>query len=152
MQDYIAQRLHQEVREHTFLLQEIARSLGKIERILTHLNISNVTSGTIKGDTDMPLTPGSTATFTVTPEPSNATLLEHGSVWSSTDNTNAPVTVDSTGLIATVTFPETATVGAPFTLTWTYTNADGTYATASISETIVAPVIDVTGGTITQTI
>jgi hypothetical protein len=70
----------------------------------------------------------------------------------SSDTVNAPVSVDSTGLVATVALPSTAVVGTSFTLTVSYTNADGTVATGTISLSVVAaPSPDITSFVINQT-
>jgi len=145
MHDYLASEILKELHEQTVLLRSI-------QRILKHANPRNVTSGELsKGDPMAPIIPGSLHIFTVTPEPTDATFIPTDSVITSSDTVNAPVTVDETGLIGTVSIAADAPVGTEFTLTWTYTNADGTTATASITETIVAAVVDVTGGTIEQT-
>jgi len=99
----------------------------------------------------LPIAPGNSPVFTATPEPAGA-VPSVPPTWISSDETNAPITVDATGLVATVAIPEAATVGASFVLTISYTNADGTVATGSTSQTIVAkPVPDITGFTIEQT-
>jgi hypothetical protein len=99
-----------------------------------------------------PLAAGQTATFATTPIPStsvpNPAALP---VWSSSDTVNAPVVpvaTDTTGLSATVTFPSTVVAGVTFSLTITYTNADGTIATQTNSFVTVAPPSpDITGFT-----
>jgi hypothetical protein len=95
---------------------------------------------------DMPQNPGATAVIDFTPIPANATLTQPPTITSS-DPTNAPVTADATGLIATVNFPPSAAVGTNYTLTCSYTNPDGTTATGTFSGTIVAAVVDVTSFT-----
>lgn len=95
-------------------------------------------------------TPGSTIIVDFTPVPENATLTTPPTIVSS-DNTNAPITVDPTGLIATINAPSDAVVGTAVTLTISYTNPDGTSATGAFSDTIVAAVVDVTGFTSAQT-
>lgn len=97
------------------------------------------------------IAPGNSPVFTATPVPATS-VPSTPPTWFSSDTTNAPVSVDSTGLVATVQIPSGATVGASFTLTVSYTNADGTVATGSITETIVAPPSpDITSFTIAQT-
>ena len=101
----------------------------------------------------LPLAPGFSPVYTATPSPAG-TFPAPGNlpVWTSSDPVNAPVTADSTGLIGTVNIPATAVGGATFTLTVTYTNADGTVATGSLSQTIVtAPPSDITSFSIAQT-
>ncbi len=68
--------------------------------------------------------------------------------WGSSDAVNAPVTVnpnDTTGLSASVDISTSAPVGTPFSLTITYTNADGTVATRTDSfVTVEVPSPDIT--------
>jgi hypothetical protein len=132
--------------EQIVLLKKL---LHNQSRIVTGFNITQ------QGDPMalLPIAPGFSPVFTATPTPAG-TALGAGIVATTTssDTVNAPVTTDSTGLIATVAIPTTAVVGTSFTLTTTATNADGTVATGSASFTIVAaPSPDVTGFTITQT-
>jgi len=98
----------------------------------------------------VPIAPGNSPVYTATPIPSDASLAT-GSVptWTSSDTANAPITVDATGLVATVAIPTSATVGATFVLTINYTNPDGAVATGRLSQTIVAT--DVASFTIEQT-
>jgi len=101
----------------------------------------------------LPLAPGFSPVFTATPVPAG-TFPAPGNVpaWTSSDTTNAPVTADATGLVGTVAIPASAVVGTSFTLTVTYTNADGTVATGTFTGTIVAaPPADITSFTIAQT-
>jgi hypothetical protein len=88
----------------------------------------------------LPIAPGYSPVFTATPLPAGSFLTPGTAVpvMSSSDTTNAPVTVDPTGLIGTVVIPASAVVGTTFVLTETYTNADGTLATGSATFTIVA--------------
>jgi hypothetical protein len=63
------------------------------------------------------------------------------------------VTVDGTGLIATVNVPASSPATS-FELTISYTNADGVVATGSIIDEIVIPVppvVDVTSFTVART-
>ena len=97
------------------------------------------------------ISPGNSPQFTATPVPSTS-APSTPPTWVSSDTTNAPVSVDPTGLIATVAIPAGATVGAAFTLTVSYTNADGTVATGTTSQTIVAPPSpDITSFDVAQT-
>lgn len=99
----------------------------------------------------LPIAPGNSPVFTATPVPATS-VPSTPPTWTSSDTTNAPISVDPTGLIATVAIPASATVGASFTLTISYTNADGTVATGSTTQTIVAPPSpDITSFTIAQT-
>lgn len=97
------------------------------------------------------IAPGNSPVFTATPVPSTS-VPATPPTWTTSDEVNAPISVDPTGLIATVDIPATATVGASFTLTISYTNADGHVATGSISESIVAAASpDISSFTIAQT-
>ena len=101
-----------------------------------------------------PIAPGFSPVFTATPQPAGNVLNPAQPVptWTSSDTTNAPVSVDSTGLVATVAIPSTAVVGTSFTLTVSYTNADSATATGSFSGTIVAaPPMDISSFTVEQT-
>jgi hypothetical protein len=109
-----------------------------------------------QGDSVMaltPIAPGFSPVFTATPVPSTSFPAPGNlPVMTSSDTVNAPVTLDPTGLIGTVVIPATAVVGGTFTLTETYTNADGTTATGSSTYTIVAaPSPDISSFTIAQT-
>lgn len=100
-----------------------------------------------------PIAPGFSPVYTATPIPTG-TFPAPGNlpVWTSSDTTNAPVTADATGLVATVAIPATAIVGTSFTLTVTYTNSDGVVATGTLAQTIVAaPPSDITAFSIAQT-
>jgi hypothetical protein len=97
------------------------------------------------------LAPGNSPVFTATPVPSTS-VPTTPPTWTTSDEINALITVDPTGLIATVAIPVTAVVGASFVLTVNYTNADGTVATGSFRGTIVsAPSPDIVSFTIEQT-
>ena len=101
----------------------------------------------------IPFNPGNSPVITITPQPAGVELTQGAPTTVSSDPTNFPVSVDSTGLIATFNLPTTATLGATATLTTSYVNADGTVAT-STSQTfgpIVAPVVNVTGFLFEQT-
>ena len=101
----------------------------------------------------LPLSPGYSPVFTATPVPAG-TFPASGNVptWTTSDPLNAPITIDSTGLVATVAIPTTAVVGTSVTLSISYTNADGTVATGSAAFTIVtAPPSDITSFTVAQT-
>jgi hypothetical protein len=138
--------------EEVRLLERVLEILGRIERQLEPDRITRFVIA--EQETPMGLlaiAPGNSPVFTATPVPSTSVPLTPPT-WISSDTTNAPVTVDSTGLIATVAIPTNAVVGTVFTLTVNYTNADGTAATGSIILSIVAgPSPDITGFTIEQT-
>ena len=101
----------------------------------------------------LPIAPGFAPVFTATPVPaSSVPNPATPPTWVSSDTVNAPVSVDKTGLVATVALPSTAVVGTSFTLTVSYTNADGTVATGTISLSVVAaPSPDITSFVINQT-
>ena len=94
------------------------------------------------GDTVNPIVPGSGPTYLATLTPA-VTPVAADVAWISSDPVNAPVTLssaDPTGLTAVVDVPAgtvVPAVGFPFVLTMTYTNADGTTASGTVSDTIV---------------
>lgn len=131
------------------LLFEIRGSLAS--------NSNRVVGGIIKqlgGDMSLGLlTPGSSPQFGVTPSPAGVATVLADTVWTSSDSVHAPVAAngsDPTGLTANVAISKSATVGHTFTLTWTYTNSDGTVATASATFTIVVTPGNVSGGALAQ--
>ena len=102
----------------------------------------------------LPIAPGFSPVYTATPVPAG-TFPAPGNlpVWTSDDSVNAPVTANATGLIGTVNIPASAVVGTSFTLTVSYTNADGVVATGTLAQTIVAaPPSDITSFNIAQTV
>lgn len=137
------------LRENNLLLRHLFRALA------SHRVLGGVMSKV--GDPLQLITPGSTPKFTVTASPADVLTVAEQTTWTSSDPTNAPVTMDAsdpTGLTATVDVSESATVGSEITLTWTYANADGSKAVAEGIYPVVAPpappVPDVTGGTMEQ--
>ena len=119
-----------------------------IYRLATHPPITHFK---VEVTSMLPIAPGFSPVYTATPSPSNA-FPSTPPTWTSSDPVNAPVTADSTGLVGTVEIPATAVVGTSFTLTVSYTNADSTVATGSITQTIVpVPPVDITSFTIKQT-
>jgi len=150
MQDEILLGILQSLRKIVSLLSDILKQLKRPHHWIEGFLISKQGGFNVAL---VPVAPGFSPVYTATPIPAGA-FPAPGNVptWTSSDTTNAPVTADSTGLIGTVAIPTTATVGAGFVLTVSYTNADGTVATGSLSQTIVAaPSPDITGFTITQT-
>jgi hypothetical protein len=136
-------------KENTLLLKEILHRLPPPNRIVRFVI-------TRQGDTLMGfplLTPGTSAVYTATPVPSTA-VPSTPPTWTSSDTVNAPVTADATGLIGTVDVPSTA-VPATFTLTVSYTNSDGTVATGSVTDQVVAapppPSPDITAFNVVRT-
>ncbi len=102
--------------------------------------------------------PGNTPVFQVTPAFSGApfTLVAAQAAVTSSDPTNFPVALvstDATGTTFEAAIPATATIqegGETVTVTWTYTNTDGTVATVTGTVTEQGIVDDVTGGTFAQ--
>lgn len=140
------------------LIFELEERLDRIderfERLLEALGKTRITGFTIKlqGDNMLSIAPGNSPVFTATPVPATS-APSTPPTWKSSDTVNAPIAVDSTGLVATVEISTTAVVGTGFTLTVSYTNADGTIAIGTTSQTIVAaPSPDITSFTIAQTV
>jgi hypothetical protein len=164
--------------EEAKLLEQIAkgqeRMLEVLERILRRLPETpppnRVLGGVMTeiGDpmSTVPLTPiadGNSPVFQVTPQwatppaAGETTLLAQASISSSnpTDFPVALVTTDPTGTTFTLgPLPNQDTVNEGDTISWVYTNADGTTATVTGTVTIVAGVVsitdDVVGGSFTQ--
>ena len=136
-----------EVREEKELLREVLEELHQThQHRIKRFEINQENSMAL-----LPIAPGNSPVFTATPVPATS-APSTPPTWSSSDTTNAPITVDATGLIASVVIPTTAVVGTSFTLTISYTNADGTVATGTTTQTIVAPASpDITSFTIEQT-
>jgi hypothetical protein len=133
------------------LLENILHEIRLIRKLLAPKPIQSftITPGGIMAL--LPIAPGFTPGFTATPTPSDS-VPSTAPAWTSSDTTNAPVTASADGLTATVAIPASAVVGTVFTLTVSYTNADGTVATGTANFTIVAPPSpDITSFTITQT-
>lgn len=135
-------------------IEEILREEREILRELRHPNITAFTD--IKELYMTPLAAGQTATFATTPIPAGTAPDPTKITWSSSDTTNAPVTVnpnDPSGLSAQVAFPASVTAGLTFILTINYENPDGTFASQANSfTTVAAPPLDITGfNPITQT-
>lgn len=136
---------HHEMHRILKLLEENTLLL---RAILRHLKPHNRIDGfVISRETPMtPITPGTSAVYTAVPVPSGA-VPATPPTWESSDPTNAPVTADSTGLIGTVN----AVAPTTFTLTVSYTNADGTVATGTVSDSVVAAVTDITSFDVSRT-
>jgi len=143
---------------------ELARELRELLRwLLCHRNHhDNVTGGFIsQGDTPMvTITPGNTPKFQVTPAFSGAafTLEAAQASITSSDPVNFPVELDptdTTGTTFEAAIPATAVIptgGEAITITWTYTNLDGTNADVTGTVTELGIVDDVTGGTFAQVV
>jgi hypothetical protein len=136
------------------LLRRFERTYERVcdllEEILHHVK-PHITAFQIKETTMLAIAPGLNPEFTATPVPAEGKPTT-APTWTSSDTTNAPITVDSTGLIATVNIPATAVVGTQFVLTISYTNPDGTVAKGTTTQTIVpVPPVDITSFEIKQT-
>ncbi len=106
----------------------------------------------------VPLIPGNTPVFTVTPVFSGApfTPVAANAFVSSSDPTNFPVELvpyDPTGTTFQATIPSTVTAVESVTVVWQYHNPDGTTAVVSGSITLepAATADDITSGSFTQT-
>ena len=149
-----------ELRENNRLLQENNLLLRESNKLLHRLTHDNVTGGKIIriGDTMLSITPGNTPKFQVSPSFSGAAfaLVAAQASVTSSDTTNFPVNLDPTdptGTIFEAPIPTTANPpagGEPITITWTYTNTDGSVATVTGTVTEEGIVDDVTGGTFAQ--
>ena len=149
---------------------ELQRESLRYQKLIFHelrairheLKPSTLTGGTFRQiGTCMGLVaiqPGNTPVFQVTPTFSGAafTTLAAQAAVTSSDPTNFPVNLvptDPAGLTFEAPIPATAqpTGGSEaITVTWTYTNTDGTVATVSGTVTEEGIVDDVTGGTFAQ--
>lgn len=141
-------------REILQLLKEFHKQF--LEFYALYLKLNRILGGSMTQIGDDPMvtvSAGNSPQYGVTPTPTGVSTFAAQTVWSSSDTVNAPVTMnasDPSGLTATVAIASTAPVGTVFTLTWQYTNADGTVVTVTLQQTTVAPVVDVTGGTMAQ--
>ena len=153
MHDLIGKQILENIKEQNRLLRTIAHYAKAIFDELRH----NVTSATIsrQGDPMTPILPGGSYTYTATLTPPNATVIPADCVFSLSNNGPNPtdtVLVDVTDEVATVEVAATAAAGLEYTVAFSYTNADGTVVQAtSITETVVAAAIDVTGASIQRT-
>ena len=153
----IERELLKEAKETNKLLREIKHLLHKQTK-------DNVIGGSFRqiGEPNMalnPIQPGNTVKFLVTPTFSGApfALVGAQAAVSSSDTANFPVSIDladdPTGATFESVIPSTAApVGGaePITITWTYTNTDGTVATVTGTVTENGIVDDVTGGNFAQ--
>ena len=139
MNHELHERIEKLEREFRWLKEEFYFLRRIIHRILEidHIASFNVTR---EGDPMAlpPIVAGSTVVYTATPVPSTS-VPSTPPTWTSSDPANAPVTADPTGLIGTVVIAAVAPVGTSYTVTISYTNADGSVATGSASDTTVAP-------------
>ena len=144
--------------EQTFeLVKDVHEDLEELKKIVKQIKKEHehVIGGNIYqlGDTNMlPIIPGNSPQFGVTPLPAGVATLAAQTEWTSADPINTPVVMnasDPTGLTATVAIPTTAVEPVKVDLTWTYTNSDGTKVTVN---GVFTGATDVTGGTMVQTV
>lgn len=141
-------------------LRELVKLFRELIQVLRHKTQDNVAGGAMHrlGDTMVAIQPGSTPVFQVTPTFSGAAFALDATkaAVTSSDPTNFPVALvatDTTGTTFEAAIPATATPtggSEAITVTWTYTNTDGTVATVTGTVTEVGIVDDVTGGTFAQ--
>ena len=133
--------------------------LNELRALRRWLEPSTLTGGTFRQEQPMvAIQPGQTPKFLVAPTFSGAAFTTNAAQASvsSSDPANFPVELDPsdpTGLTFDAPIPATAnpTGGSEtITVTWTYTNTDGTVATVSGTVTELGIVDDVTGGTFAQ--
>jgi len=162
MHDIIANEIVQYLRraerqrkEQITLLRAILHALQPASRVIGG-SFTQVPGGTTMSL--VPIQPGQTPVFQVTPTFSGAAFTTEAAnaAVTSSDSTNFPVNLvptDPTGLTFEAPIPASA---APtggdetITVTWTYTNPDGTVATVTGTVTEEGIVDDVTGGTFAQ--
>ena len=120
----------EELRIHTRLLRRILA--GEKPPFPTHFTIQETSM--------VALDPGQSPQLTATPQPAGSSLGSVVPTWTSSDPVNAPVTVDPTGLIATVALSSAIAVGASVTLTVSATNpANAQVAEGTLTFTVGAP-------------
>lgn len=162
MHDLVGTALLKEVQE----LVRLQRQSNHLQRCILHVlkhpptTTDRVTGGFIKENAPMvPIQPGNTPAFRVSPTFSGAPFVTDGTKASivSSDPTNFPVQLDLTndpsGLTFEAPIPASAQpVGGSeaVTVTWSYTNLDGDVATVQGTVTELGIVDDVTGGTFDQ--
>jgi hypothetical protein len=106
----------------------------------------------------LPIQPGNTPVFQVTPAFTGAAFTLDGTkaAVTSSDMTNFPVALvpsDPTGTTFSAAIPAGAVIaagGEAIQVTWTYTNLDGTVATVTGTVTEEGIVDDVSGGVFAQ--
>lgn len=104
----------------------------------------------------IPIAPGNSPEFTAVPDP-NPSNVNSGvgtpPSWSISDTTVGTLTIDATGLVATLAVGPNAQPGTSFTIAVSYTNPDGVLATGSATFTVspATAIPDTTSFTITQT-
>lgn len=163
MHDIIAQAVLAELRkisrdskEQVTLLRAILHAVHPADRVIG----GSFTQ--VPGGIDMslvPIQPGQSPKFQVTPTFSGPPfpLVGANAAISTSDSVNAPASLDLTDDPTGATFILNLTAGAniapggeALTVTWTYTNTDGTTATVTGTVTEEGIVDDVLGGTFDQ--
>jgi hypothetical protein len=152
--DILAQELLRELHSQAEWRREVVRLLKSIDK---HLNPHRVLGGVMTqiGDPMLPIQPGNTVKFQVTPAFSGAPFTLDGTKAAiTTDDANAVATIDAadpqgtTFDIALADVPLTGSLS--IAVDWAYTNLDGTVAHVTGTLTENGIVDDVTGGTFLQ--
>lgn len=147
-------------RSNELLVEQI--SLIRETNHILKLQFNRVLGGVMTqiGDPMLPIQPGNTVKFLVTPTFSGDpfVLLAAQAAISSSDPTNFPAVLDPTdptGATFEAAIPADAVIPTgteAVVITWTYTNADSTVATVTGTVTENGIVDDVTGGTFAQVV
>ena len=148
--------LEQQGEEHSRLLRAILRVTSFPDRVLGG-QFAQISTGGIM----LPIQPGNSPKFKVTPTFSGPPFPLVGSQASITtsDSTNAPASIDltddptgATFVLALTAAAVIAAGGEALTVSWQYTNTDGTTAVVTGTVTEQGIVDDVTGGTFDQVV
>jgi hypothetical protein len=149
---------YHELREMLYLERENRFLLRMILRLLTPNRVLGGVMSQI-GDPMVPIQPGQSPKFQVTPTFSGPAFTLDGSkaAVTTSDTVNAPavldLTDDPTGATFVLNLTPDAVIdpsGEALTVTWTYTNTDGVVATVTGTVTEEGIVDDVTGGKFDQ--
>lgn len=146
-----------------FLLTWLAlvRALYLLHKLRRNLIPYRVLGGVMTqlGDPMLPIQPGNSPKFVVTPAFNGASFTLDGTRAgvATSDETDAPAVLDLANDPQGLTFVINLTpnvvidpAGKPITVTWSYTNLDGTMAVVNGTITENGIVDDVTGGTFSQ--
>jgi hypothetical protein len=165
LNDLIARDILAELKERNRLQRETNRLLRCLLESLNGEHHDRVLGGVMTqiGEPDMAtgtllsIAPGNTPKFAVSPAFSGAAFTTNAAQASvvSSDTVNFPAVLDPTdptGLTVDVAIPVGATLEDGVTISWGYTNTDGTQATPVVGtyNIVTGTFDDVTGGTITQ--
>jgi hypothetical protein len=149
-------RIEKNGEEQVRLLHSILRAIQPPDRV-TGGRFTQIPSGETMAL--VPIQPGQSPKFQVTPTFSGPPfpLVGAQAAISTSDPVNAPASIDLTDDPTGATFILNLTAGATIaaggealTVTWTYTNTDGTVANVTGTVTEQGIVDDVTGGTFAQ--